>query len=101
MKGCTTVMGLPQVWLPGPRSMVSSSMFLTPGYLVLMVFTALVRAATHSSRVVYCQLTPVKITRSGLSLFFVQGETIFSCQTASFGSPHSSTKAWVRVSACQ
>src|SRR2546430_3116706 len=98
--GCTTVMGLPQVWLPGPRSMVSSSMFLTLGYLLLMVFTVLVRAAVHSSTVFHSQLTPMNTTRSGLALFFTQGETIFSDQTGSLGSAQRLTKAWLRVSAC-
>jgi hypothetical protein len=70
-------------------------MFLTLGYLLLMVFTALVRPAVHSSTVFHCQFTPVKTTRSGRVLLFVHAETIFSDQTGSLGSPQTSTKAWV------
>src|SRR5688572_21905627 len=97
----TVILSFPQVLLPGPRRMVRSSMRLTPGYLSLRVFTAWVMVATHSSVVLYSQFTVVRMIRSGLSLFFAQGETIGSDQMASFGSAQKCTKPWWRVMACQ
>jgi hypothetical protein len=81
--------------------MVSSSSRLRPGYLSLRVLTALVMVATHSSVVLYSQFTVVRMIRSGLSLFFAQGETIGSFQMASLGSAQKWTKPWWRLMACQ
>src|SRR5207245_2473619 len=57
--------------------------------------------ARHSSRVRYSQLTPVKITRSGLAARSAQGDSGFIDHRSLAGSAHSSTKACERHNTCQ
>src|SRR2546429_217355 len=94
-------MVLPQLWFCGPRSMVSRSMRLRPGYLAFRFSTTATYFCCHSSCVLYCQFTPVKITWSGSFERAAHGDCGASAQTSPLGSAHCSMKAWAFQRTCQ
>src|SRR5262245_48030240 len=94
-------MKLPQVLLPGPRSMVSRSMRLRPGYRLLSSDTTDSYFSSHSACVLYCQFTPVKMTWSGSFEREAHADCGARFQISFLGSAHCSMKACVFARTCQ
>src|SRR3954466_13700622 len=93
-------MVLPQDLFWGPRSMVSRSIRLRPGYLLFSTSTTSLYFCSHSAWVLYCQFTPVKITWSGSFERAAQGDWGGIVHRAFWASAHCSMKAWAFQRPC-